>query len=44
MHKNLNKKVIAEFVHSKEVFKIVKELGVDYAQWYYFAVPMESIK
>ncbi len=39
----LNKKVIAEFVHSKEVFEVVKELGVDYAQGYYFGEPKETV-
>ena len=37
--KKLNKKTIAEFVHSKEVFDVVKELGIDYAQGYYLAKP-----
>ena len=30
---------IAEFVHSKEVFDIVKELGITYAQGYYLGEP-----
>ncbi|MFT7859565.1 MAG: EAL domain-containing protein [Sulfurimonas sp.] len=42
--KKLGKKVIAEFVHSEKVFEIVKELGVDCAQGYYFAEPKESIE
>lgn len=41
--KKLNKKVIAEFVHSKEVFDVVKELGVDYVQGYYLGEPKEFI-
>lgn len=41
--KKLRKKVVAEFVYSKEVFEVVKELGVDYAQGYYFAEPKELI-
>ncbi|QOP40648.1 bifunctional diguanylate cyclase/phosphodiesterase [Sulfurimonas marina] len=41
--KKLNKKIVAEFVHSKEVFDVVKELGVDYVQGYYLGVPKESI-
>jgi diguanylate cyclase (GGDEF)-like protein len=37
----LNKKIIAEFVHSKEVYDIVKELGIDYAQGYYLGKPLD---
>jgi len=36
-------KTIAEFVHSKEVYEIVRSLGVDYVQGYYFAQPKEEI-
>lgn len=32
-------KVIAEYVHNKEVQKIVKSLGIDYSQGYYFGKP-----
>ncbi|WP_456479790.1 EAL domain-containing protein [Nautilia sp.] len=32
-------KTIAEFVENKEIFNIVKELGVDYSQGYYFGKP-----
>jgi len=39
----LGKSVVAEFVHSKEIFEIVKELGVDYAQGYYIGEPMPEI-
>lgn len=35
----LKQKTVAEFVHSKEVYDIVKEIGVDYIQGYYFAEP-----
>ena len=35
----LNKKTVAEFVHSKEIYEIVKSLGVDYAQGYYLGKP-----
>ncbi|MDH4945155.1 EAL domain-containing protein [Sulfurimonas sp. C5] len=41
--KKLGKKVVAEYVHSKEVFEVVKELGIDYAQGYYFSEPKEFI-
>jgi len=34
-----NIKTIAEFVHSKEVANIVEEIGVDFAQGYYFGKP-----
>lgn len=37
--KALNIKVIAEFVHSKEVHKIVLDLGVDEFQGFYLAEP-----
>jgi len=32
-------KTIAEFVENEEVFNIVKDLGVDYSQGYYFGKP-----
>ncbi len=35
---------IAEFVESKEVFEVVKTLGVNYAQGYYIGKPSEEIK
>ena len=38
----LNIKTIAEFVHSKEVFDVVKSLGVDEFQGYYFSQPVED--
>ncbi len=41
--RKLDKKIIAEFVHSKEVYEIVKELGIDYAQGYYLGKPLENI-
>ncbi|MFA6136510.1 MAG: EAL domain-containing protein [Sulfurimonas sp.] len=36
-------KTIAEFVHSKEVFDIVKGLGVDFVQGYYIGQPSSRI-
>ncbi len=36
-------KVIAEFVHSAEVFKKVKELGIDFSQGYYFNEPKQEL-
>ena len=41
--KKLGKKVVAEFVHSQEVFDIIKEIGIEYAQGYYLGEPQESI-
>jgi len=37
--KNANIPCIAEFVHTKEVQKIVKELEIDYSQGFYFSEP-----
>lgn len=37
--KNANIPCIAEFVHSEAVQNIVKELGIDYSQGYYFSKP-----
>ncbi len=37
--KALNIKTIAEYVHCKEVFDVVRELGVDEFQGFYFAEP-----
>lgn len=34
---------VAEFVHSKEVFEIALELGIDLFQGYYFGAPQEEI-
>jgi len=36
---SIGSKCVAEFVHSKEVFEILKEIGVDYFQGYYFSEP-----
>jgi len=41
--KNSGLKTIAEFVHNEETYKIVKELGVDYVQGYYFSEPLKEI-
>lgn len=37
-------KTIAEYVHSKEVFDKVNDIGIDYAQGYYFGKPESSLK
>ncbi|MCK5807961.1 EAL domain-containing protein [bacterium] len=36
-------KLVAEFVHSKEIYEIVKKLGIDYVQGYYLGEPTEHI-
>ena len=42
--KALNIKVIAEFVHSADVYKTVLELGVDEFQGFYLAEPAQKIQ
>lgn len=37
--KNVNVPCVAEFVHTKGVQKVVKELGIEYSQGYYFNEP-----
>ncbi|MFA6136500.1 MAG: EAL domain-containing protein [Sulfurimonas sp.] len=39
----LNILTVAEFVHSDSIWHIVKELGVDYSQGYYFGQPKSEI-
>ena len=41
--KKLNKKTVAEFVHNKEVYSIVNELGIDYIQGYYMGEPKAEL-
>ena len=36
-------KVIAEYIHNKEVLEIVKELGIDYSQGYYIGAPSTEL-
>ncbi len=40
--KELGLKTVSEFVHSKEVYEKVNELGVDYSQGYYLGEPTDS--
>ncbi|RXJ93972.1 GGDEF-domain containing protein [Malaciobacter molluscorum] len=40
--KNLGVKTIAEYVENEEIFKIVKNLGADYSQGFYFSEPKEN--
>ncbi|MCK9453747.1 MAG: EAL domain-containing protein [Sulfurimonas sp.] len=42
--KKLGMKTIAEFVENEEIFKIVKELGIDYSQGYCFSEPKEDLQ
>lgn len=42
--KNMNIKCVAEFVHSQRVYEKVRELGVEYAQGYYFGIPSDRIE
>lgn len=37
--KKLNIKTVAEFVHSEEIFEIVKDMGIDYSQGFYLGTP-----
>ncbi len=39
----LDIKTVAEFVHSKEIFEICKELGIDEFQGYYFSEPKSEL-
>ena len=43
MAKEFNIKTIAEYVHNRETFEIVKDLGVDFSQGYYFSKPKPNI-
>jgi len=38
--KSLNLKTIAEYVENEEIFNIIKDLGADYSQGYYFSAPI----
>ena len=40
--KNLNLKTIAEYVENEEIFNIVKDLGADYSQGYFFSAPISA--
>ena len=39
--KNLNLKTVAEYVENEEIFNIVKDLGADYSQGYFFSEPIK---
>ena len=42
MAKLFNFEIIAEYVHNAEVLNILKELGIQYSQGYYFSPPVEK--
>lgn len=39
--KKMNLKTIGEFVHSRNIYDKIKEIGIDYAQGYYLGEPKE---
>jgi diguanylate cyclase (GGDEF)-like protein len=41
--KEMKMKMVAEFVENKEIFEIIKEMGIDYSQGYYFSQPKEDL-
>jgi len=41
--RKLGRKTITEYVHNKEVYEIVKELGADYSQGFYFGTPSPNL-
>lgn len=41
--KKQNMKIIAEFVENEEIYKLVRDLGVDFTQGYYFAPPRAEL-
>ncbi len=41
MVKELNAKSVAEYIHSKEVYNITKDLGIDFLQGFYLGEPKE---
>jgi len=41
--KEMNIKTVAEFVENEEIFNLLKEMGVDYFQGYYFSPPKPTI-
>lgn len=41
--RKLGKKTITEFVHSEEVYHIVRDLGADYSQGYFFGAPSATL-
>jgi len=42
--KKLGRKTITEYVHNEEIYQIVKKLGADYSQGFYFGIPSPELK
>ena len=41
--KKLGMQVIAEFVENEHIYNIVKEIGIDYSQGYFFSIPKDIL-
>ena len=41
--RKLGRKTITEYIHNEEVYHIVKELGADYSQGFYFGMPLPEL-
>ena len=41
--KGMNIKTVAEFVENEEIFNVLKEMGIDYFQGYYFSPPKPNV-
>ncbi len=41
--RKLGRKTITEFIHSKEIYQIVKDLGADYSQGFYLGMPLPEL-
>ncbi len=41
--KKLGMKTIAEYVENEKIFKVVKEMGIDYSQGHYFSAPNKGL-
>lgn len=42
--KQMEIKTIAEFVENEEIYKIIKNIGVDFSQGYYFTQPKKELE
>ncbi|DAB35309.1 MAG TPA: hypothetical protein CFH82_00855 [Sulfurospirillum sp. UBA12182] len=42
--KELHIKTVAEYVHSEQIFKVIKELDIDFAQGFYLGEPSDKLK
>ena len=41
--RKMDTKIIAEYVSSKEIFEVIKEMGIDYAQGFYIGKPSSGL-